>query len=80
MKDVKVYTTYGCMACETTVKWLRRNKIKFDEIEVSENPEAQLFLKKEVGHRFVPVIVADGKILDGTKLWFDALEKEFLKK
>ncbi len=68
------------MACETTVKWFKKRGIPFREIVVYPNTEDELFLLKNVKHRFVPVVVVDGKILDGTKMWFEALEKEFLKK
>ncbi|HLD15637.1 MAG TPA: glutaredoxin family protein [Candidatus Nanoarchaeia archaeon] len=74
---VKVYTMKDCMACKETVSWLKKNKIKFDEIDVTFDNEAQDYLKSKVGHSFVPIIEVDGTILDPTKAWFEKLKEIF---
>jgi len=77
MKNVKIYITPGCQACETTMQWLDKKKIKYERIVVYPNTPEEIFLRKNVGHFFVPIVVVDNRILDPNNLWFQALEKEF---
>ena len=76
---VKIYTMKDCMACKKTVEWLKKKKIKFEEIDVTFDNEVQEYLREKVGHSFVPIIEIDDKILDPTSLWFEKLEEIFKK-
>ncbi len=76
MKNIKIYITPGCQACEATMRWLDKKKIKYKRIVVYPNTPEETFLRKNVGHFFVPIVVVDDRILDPQKLWLDKLEEE----
>ncbi len=76
-RNVKIYVTPGCQACEATMRWFDQKKIKYERIVVYPNTPEETFLRKHVGHFFVPIVVVEGKILDPNKLWLETLEKEF---
>ena len=77
-QKIKIYITPGCQACETTMQWFDQRNIVYERIVVYPNTEEETFLRKNVGHMFVPIVVIDGKILDPTKTWFVQLAKELL--
>jgi len=62
---VKVYSTTWCVYCKMAKDFLKENNIKFEDINVQENPEAAAEMIKKTGQTGVPVIEIDGKIVIG---------------
>ena len=65
--QITVYTTPACAQCEMTKKVLRRNGIKFDEIDVSTDIEALKEIQA-MGFTQAPVVCADDKCWSGFRL------------
>jgi len=63
--QVKVYTTSTCPYCTMAKDWLKNRKIKFEEVDVSDNEAAAREMMKKSGQMGVPVIDIDGKIVVG---------------
>jgi len=60
---ITFYTKTGCPYCEAKRKELTAKKIKFNEINVTERPEAiPELLKLTNGQRMVPVLVEGGNV------------------
>lgn len=64
MPEVKVYTTHTCPYCDMAKDFLRKNKIKFKEIDVSTEKAREKVIELS-GQRGVPIIDIDGKIVIG---------------
>ena len=69
---VSVYTTNHCPSCETLKKWLDRQKISYEIINIEKDPKQQAFLVKKTGSFLVPVTIivdSQGKevVVYGTK-------------
>ena len=62
---VKVYSTTWCVYCKMAKDFLKENNIKFEDINVQENPEAAAEMIEKTGQTGVPVIEIDGKIVIG---------------
>jgi len=74
---IKIYTTEACPYCVMAKEFLKKNKIDFQEADVSNNQEAAMEMIEKSGQSGVPVIEIDGKIIVG----FDLPEiKKALKK
>ena len=63
--NVKVYSTTWCPFCKMAKDFLKENNIKFEEINVQENPQAAEEMIKKSGQTGVPVIEIDNKIVIG---------------
>ena len=74
---VKVYSTPTCPYCNALKDFLKENKIKFENIDVSKNQKAAREIVKKSGQTGVPVTIINGKVIVG----FDerALEREIGK-
>ncbi len=70
---VLVYTTNTCPYCKMAKEFLAKHNVKFQEINVEENPDMAEELLEKSGAMAVPVIDFNGTIIVG----FDkhALEK-----
>jgi glutaredoxin-like YruB-family protein len=74
---IKIYTTEACPYCGMAKEFLKKSKIDFQEVDVSNNQEAAMEMIEKSGQSGVPVIEIDGKIIVG----FDLPEiKKALKK
>ena len=62
---VKVYTTPTCPWCKRTKAFLKENKVKFTEVDVSKNEKAAMEAVKKSGQRAVPVIDFNGAVIVG---------------
>ncbi len=62
---VKVYSTPSCPWCVRVKEFLKQHKVKFEEIDVSENKKAAMELVMKSGQMGVPVIEVDDKIVVG---------------
>jgi glutaredoxin 3 len=62
---IKVYSTPTCPWCARTKDFLRKNNVKFQDIDVSRDANAAHEMVKKSGQMGVPVIDIDGKIIIG---------------
>ena len=57
MKNILVYSGPFCNFCEAAKNLLKRNKLEFKEIDISEGPEIrEEMIKKANGKRTIPQI------------------------
>jgi glutaredoxin 3 len=66
-KKVIVYSTQMCPWCVKAKEWLKENKIKFEDVDLSksENRERAIKLIEKTGNSGVPQIDVDGEIIVG---------------
>ena len=57
MVKVKVYSTENCPWCVKAKDWLKKNKIKFKEIDVAEDEKGREEMIEKSGQMGVPVIL-----------------------
>lgn len=57
-----VYSKNNCPFCDKTKYLLEQKGITFEEVKIDENSDARTFVVSE-GHRTVPQIYKDGKLL-----------------
>ena len=62
---VIVYSTSTCPRCKRVKEFLNENKVSFENVDVSVNPDKVEELQKKSGQMSVPVIDVDGKIIVG---------------
>jgi glutaredoxin 3 len=62
---VTVYSTKTCPWCAKTKEFLKKNKVKFKEIDVGADQKAAQEMIKKSGQTGVPVIDANGTIITG---------------
>jgi glutaredoxin 3 len=74
MKSVTVYTTQACPHCARAKDLLRRKKIPFQEIDVSQHPEKRKEAEERYGWMTVPIIVIGEKCIGGAQELYE-LEK-----
>lgn len=63
--SVKIYSTSSCPWCNVAKDFLRKHKIKFEDINVGENKKGAEEMIKKSGQMGVPVIDVDGTIIIG---------------
>jgi glutaredoxin-like YruB-family protein len=64
-KNVVIYTTPSCPWCNRLKQYLRMNKVRFRDVDVSKDPRLAQELVKKSGHQGVPQTEIDGKIIVG---------------
>ena len=66
MKQVVIYTTAYCPYCEAAKRFLRSKKVKFTEVDVT-NDEAmrEKLVRMTGGRETVPQVFVDGKLIGG---------------
>lgn len=62
---IKIYSTPTCPWCAKTKDFLRKNHVKFEDIDVSRDAKAAHEMVKISGQMGVPVIDVNGKIIIG---------------
>lgn len=62
---ITIYTKTGCPYCKAAKESFAQKNIKFNEINVSDNPDKIDELVKLAGVRKVPVIVDNGRVTVG---------------
>jgi len=73
---VKIYSTPTCVYCKTLKEYLKRNKIEFEEIDVSKDEKELQKMIKQSGQMGVPVVDIEGEIIVGfDKVKIDKLLK-----
>lgn len=63
--SVKIYSTSTCPYCAMAKDFLKRNNIKFEEIDVGVDQEAAEEMMNKSGQMGVPVLDIDGQIIVG---------------
>jgi|Deesub1362A_J573_1020465.scaffolds.fasta_scaffold00186_35 glutaredoxin-like YruB-family protein len=63
--DVKVYTSPTCPWCKKTKEFLSKEGVKFEEVDVTQDPEALDELVRIAGVRSVPVTTCGNDVLVG---------------
>ena len=63
--SVKIYSTPGCPYCKQAKTFFEKNKVEFEDIDVSKDDLALEEMKRKSGSMSVPVIDVDEKILVG---------------
>ncbi len=64
-KSVKVYTTPTCSWCNTLKSYLRKNHVRFREIDVTKNESAAQDMVRKSGQQGVPQTDINGQIVVG---------------
>ncbi len=62
---VRVFSTPSCPYCVTLKEFLKKNNIKFEDIDVSQDKAAAEEMVKKSGQMGVPVVDIDGQIVVG---------------
>ncbi|MGC9031385.1 MAG: glutaredoxin family protein [Minisyncoccia bacterium] len=62
---IKVYTAPGCPYCFAVKEFLQERGIQFEEIDVSQNEEALIYIIEKTQQYGVPVIEIDGEFIIG---------------
>jgi glutaredoxin 3 len=65
MKKIKVYSTPTCPWCKKVKEYLFKNKINFEDFDVTEDEEARKDMIEKSGQMGVPVIDIRDKIIVG---------------
>jgi glutaredoxin 3 len=65
MKQVKIYSTPTCHFCMQTKEFLKKNKIKYTDINVAENDKAREKMVEKSGQMGVPVIEIGDELIIG---------------
>lgn len=61
----KIYSTPTCVYCKTLKEYLKKNKIVFEDIDVSKDEQRLHEMIKISGQMGVPVVDIDGEIVIG---------------
>jgi len=65
---ITIYTTPACPYCVIIKNFLKKNNIKFEEIDVSKDEKKKQEMIEKSGQMSVPVTEIDGKVFAGYKL------------
>ena len=64
---ITVYTTANCVQCNSTKRYLDKNNIEYETVDLNENPEAMAMVK-EMGYSAAPVVIAGDKHWSGFRI------------
>jgi glutaredoxin-like YruB-family protein len=62
---VKVYSTPSCVYCKTLKEYLKKNNVKFEDIDVASNEKELERMIKISGQMGVPVVEIDEEVITG---------------
>lgn len=65
MAKVTVYSTQSCPWCHKAKEWLKQNKVRFEDVDVSKDQKKAEEMVRKSGQMGVPVIDIDGRIVAG---------------
>lgn len=65
MPKVRVFSTKMCPYCLTLKEFLKEKNIEFEDIDATENAEAQKEIVEKSGQMAVPVVEIEGEIIIG---------------
>ena len=63
MDQVKLYSRKWCGWCLDAKEYLQARGIPFTEVDVGQDPAADVEMRRLSGQGYVPTIVVDGKVL-----------------
>jgi glutaredoxin 3 len=63
--EVKVYTTPTCPWCQKVKEWLKKNKVSFQELDVTESDTYRDEVLEKTGKMALPVIEIDDIVISG---------------
>ena len=64
---ITVYTTANCVQCTSTKRYLDRNNIEYETVDLNADPDAMAMVK-ELGYTAAPVVIAGNKHWSGFRL------------
>jgi glutaredoxin 3 len=64
-KNIRVFSTPTCVYCIVLKKWLDEKKVSYDEVDVSQDEEAQKEMVQKTGQMGIPVIMIDEEVVVG---------------
>ncbi len=76
MAKLKIYTSQFCGDCVAAKHMLTRKGIEFEEIDITDNPEAVELIIAARGKRLTPTLEYNGKYMDGHRFDPEKFEKE----
>lgn len=62
---IKVYTTPTCVFCHAVKEYFKQKKVKYEEVDLTEDQKAAQWVLENTGQLAVPVIDMNGKIIIG---------------
>lgn len=62
---VIVFTSSSCSWCRKVKEYLKKNRVKFKEVNITRNPSAAKDIQKKTGQMGVPVILINNKPVVG---------------
>lgn len=62
---IKVYTTPTCVFCHAVKEYFKQKKVKYEEVDLTEDQKAAQWVLDNTGQLAVPVIDMNGKIIIG---------------
>jgi glutaredoxin-like protein NrdH len=62
-----VYTNPNCVACDQTKRWLDKNNLDYDVVDLSKDSEA-LAMVQDLGFKAAPVVITDADKWAGFRL------------
>ncbi len=65
MKEIIIYTTNRCGYCNAAKMWLQNYGLNFKEINLDDENEREIFMKKYPHLRTSPQIFCDGENIGG---------------
>ncbi len=63
--QVTIYSTRGCSYCVAAKRLMERHGVPFNDIDLSDDPEALRALKDRTDHRTVPQIFVGERFIGG---------------
>ncbi len=64
-KKIRIYSTPTCTYCIILKRYLAEKNIQYEELDVSQNEEAQKEMIEKTNQLGVPVVDIDGEIIIG---------------
>ncbi len=64
-KNIRVFSTPTCVYCIVLKRWLDEKGVNYNEIDVSQDEEAQKEMVQKTGQMGVPVIMIDEEVVVG---------------
>lgn len=65
VQEIKVYSTKTCPWCHKLKEFLKEHKIKFKDVDVSQDQDAAKYMVEKTGQYGVPVTEIDGEFVIG---------------
>ena len=67
MKEVTVYTLPACVQCESTKRYLNKNSVEYNEVNLADDPNS-LEMVRALGHTSAPVVIAGDESWSGFRM------------